>query len=236
MPHYLSRLWCVYSSTCGDPNRRGHRVTIITIKGSLWGTVSLFRVVRLAAQCGRSEDTHHKRERPLPWHHSDEPREQNLGEKKKHTNKTDTIRRDSEAYMKSQHIYLLDHVPVCPECSLSIIPTDAGGGTSFGAVTLMKCAHSIQIILQQLRQSSVTIEDINSLCVAVFWNIMSFFCVVHKCDATLWKFGISKAIWMCFWFPAWLTPPRTGNRALTVHLTELLSAAEMREKSCLVSL
>lgn len=41
----------------------------------------LFRVVGLAAECGRWEDTHHEGERPLPWHHSDQSGEQHLEEK-----------------------------------------------------------------------------------------------------------------------------------------------------------
>lgn len=42
------------------------------------GMTALFRE---AAECGRSEDTHHQRQRPLPWHHSDQSGEQHLEEK-----------------------------------------------------------------------------------------------------------------------------------------------------------
>lgn len=58
-----------------------HHVLFITQECSVSHLVAFCKVAEWSAECGRSKDTHHKRQRPLPRHHSDQAREQNL----KHT-------------------------------------------------------------------------------------------------------------------------------------------------------
>lgn len=43
--------------------------------------IALFSNAKWVTERGRWEDTHHERERPFPWHHSDQSREQHLEDK-----------------------------------------------------------------------------------------------------------------------------------------------------------